>query len=145
MSRNANKQKCRHPGCRAWAKRDGGGLCASHAKQTRVGAPKGNQNAIKHGFYAAFAQVPAVNVVPTLEQEILLLASRRDAVDRWYMAMMEAGQEVDVLKYLELIGEIGSRISRMIKLMGPEGGGDTLEELFFEALDRLSESIEVKI
>ena len=154
MARNPDKKKCIHPGCRAWAKR-GENLCASHSKRASVGAPQGNQNAIKHGFYgvAPPPSLPAeregmteIRTVPTLDDEIALLASRRDAVDRWMMARLDAGEEVDVLKYLALIGQIGSRIARMLKTRDALGGsGDVIERLFSEVLDLLDGRIEVEV
>lgn len=84
--------------------------------------------------------------MPTLDDEIALLASRRDAVDQWMMARLEAGEPVEVLKYLALIGQIGSRIARMLKTRDTLGGsGDVIEGLFSEALDLLSECIEVEV
>lgn len=155
MALNPDKKKCAHPGCRAWAKR-GQDLCASHSRSIKVGAPEGNQNAIKHGFYSVAPSVPArgttqagnveIRTVPTLDDEIALLASRRDAVDQWMMARLEAGEPVEVLKYLALIGQIGSRIARMLKTRDTLGGsGDIIEGLFSEALDLLSERIEVEV
>lgn len=167
-----------HPGCRAWAKK-GQDLCASHSKRagasgdlrTSVGAPQGNQNAIKHGFYVDEGSVrrPAltsrkpplspphghnggegrmteIRTVPTLDDEIALLASRRDAVDRWMMARLDAGEEVDVLKYLALIGQIGSRIARMLKTRDALGSsGDVIEAMFSEVLDLLNDQVDVEV
>jgi len=154
MARNPDKKKCAYPGCRAWAKK-GENLCASHSRSAKVGAPRGNTNAVKHGFYGvALPPSPPVDqggrveirVVPTLDDEIALLASRRDAVDRWMMARMEAGEPVEVLKYLALIGQIGSRIARMLKTRDALGGsGDVIEGLFCEVLDLLDERIEVEV
>jgi len=144
MARNPDKKRCVYPGCKAWAKR-GGDLCASHSRQGQVGAPMANTNAVKHGFYGVGGKVE-VRDVPTLDDEIALLASRRDAVDRWMMARLDAGEEVDVLKYLALIGEIGSRIARMLKTRDALGGsGDVIEGLFSEVLDLLDGQVEVKI
>lgn len=84
--------------------------------------------------------------IPELDDEIALLASRRNIVDNWMINRLEAGDEVDVLKYLALIGQIGSRIARMLKTRDTLGGrGDVLERLFSEALDLLSEGIEVEV
>lgn len=84
--------------------------------------------------------------MPTLDDEIALLASRRDAVDRWMMARLDAGEEIDVLKYLALIGQIGSRIARMLKTRDALGGsGDVIEGMFSEVLDLLNERIEVEV
>ena len=156
MSRNPDKKKCAHPGCRAWAKR-GGNLCVSHSKTGKVGAPKGNRNAGERGFYGS----PPLNrprrargeggpvqirTVPTLDDEIALLASRRDAVDQWMLERLAVGEEVDVLRYLALIGQIGSRIARMLKTRDTLGTrGDLIEGLFAEALDLLNESVTVEV
>ena len=85
--------------------------------------------------------------VPTLDDEIALLAARRDAVDRFMLERLEAGEEVDVLRYLALIGQIGSRIARMLKAREVTGGGRgaVLEGLFEEALDLLNERVEVEV
>ena len=49
------ERRCQHPGCRAWAMR-GHSLCRSHRipelGPTGGGAPQGNRNAFKHGFYS---------------------------------------------------------------------------------------------
>lgn len=150
MALNPDKKKCAHPGCRAWAKR-GQDLCASHSRSKSVGAPEGNQNAIKHGFYSVAPSKSQggnveIRTVPTLDDEIALLASRRDAVDRWMMARLDAGEPVEVLKYLALIGQIGSRIARMLKTRDTLGGsGDIIEGLFSEVLDLLDDRIEVEV
>jgi len=144
MARNPDKKRCAHPGCRAWAKR-GQTLCASHSRSVKVGAPRGNTNAVKHGFYGVGGSVE-IRDVPTLDDEIALLASRRDAVDRWMMARLAADDEVDVLKYLALIGQIGSRIARMLKTRDALGGsGDVIEGLFSEVLDLLDDRIEAEV
>lgn len=50
--RCASKTESGEP-CRAWAIHGSDPpICATHAKLTGGGAPKGNQNALKHGFYA---------------------------------------------------------------------------------------------
>ena len=51
-------RRCSHPKpdgspCRAWAVRGSDPpLCASHGGRARGGAPAGNRNAAKHGFYS---------------------------------------------------------------------------------------------
>jgi len=146
-------------------------LCASHSRETRVGAPKGNKNAVKHGLYAVPPpqSPPAdrggrrstcgvqsgaadrgggmdIRRVPSLDDEIALLVSRRNIVDNWMINRLEAGDEVDVLKYLALIGQIGSRIARMLKTRDALGGsGDIIEGLFSEVLDLLNEQVDVEV
>lgn len=144
MSRNPDKKKCAHPGCRAWAKR-GETVCSSHCKPSRVGAPRGNVNAVRHGLYGA-GSPGDIGPVPTLNDEIRFLASRRDAVDQWIVERLAAGAEVDVLRYLALIGEIGSRIARMLKIRSVLGeSSDVLEQIFEEALDLLNERVAVEV
>ena len=157
MARNPNKKKCAVEGCRAWAMR-GRELCASHSRQVEVGAPAGNRNAVKHGFYDSRRLlsggegsrpgrvVAEVLRVPTLDDEIALLAARRDAVDRWMLGRMEAGEEVDVLRYLALLGQIGSRIARMMKVREALGeNGDVISELFDEVLDLVNGQVVVDV
>lgn len=58
IKRNDHKVHCASKtesgeACRAWAIHGSDPpVCATHAKLTGGGAPKGNQNALKHGFYA---------------------------------------------------------------------------------------------
>ena len=65
------KQRCTHEGCRAWARRAGAGgseagegaRCEAHSRRiprTGVGGRKGNQNARKHGLYASYVPVVAL-------------------------------------------------------------------------------------
>ncbi len=57
--KNKNKQQCqaqtkRGTRCRAWAIR-GTERCSAHSQRNKgAGAPKHNQNAVKHGFYGRF-------------------------------------------------------------------------------------------
>jgi len=84
--------------------------------------------------------------IPKLDDEIALLVSRRNIVDNWMINRLEAGDEVDVLKYLALIGQIGSRIARMLKTRDALGGsGDIIEGLFSEVLDLLNEQVDVEV
>jgi len=84
--------------------------------------------------------------VPSLDDEIALLAARRDAVDRWMVERLSEGEEVDVLRYLALIGQIGSRIAGMLKTRHALGrSGDVIEGLFAEALDLLNEQVDVEV
>lgn len=167
MTRNPNKRHCSVPGCRAWAKR-GTNLCASHSRSrvgeirkqeslpARPGVPGGGSSpGLEHpgqgepaaASGSAIAQAAASRRgIPSLDDEIALLAARRDAVDRWMMQRLAEGEEVDALRYLALIGQIGSRIARMLKTRQALGGsGDLIEGLFTEALDLLNERVDVEV
>jgi len=145
MARNAEKRKCAVEGCKAWAMR-GSDLCASHSRAVKVGAPDGNTNALKHGAYSKDLVKAEVLTVPSIDDEISLLVARRNAVDQWLMARMEAGEEVDVLRYLALLGQIGSRIARMLKARESLGEqGDLISQLFDHALDLLDKQVEIEL
>lgn len=112
----------------------------------QVGAKTKNQNARKHGFYSELNQEGRNGSKPTLENEISLLAGRRDAVDKWMMDRLAAGEPVEVLKYLGLLGEIGSRIARMLRMQEQgRGGGEAIADLFDEVLDVVNRQVEVEI
>ena len=54
-----DKRRCEFKGCKAWARR-GMVFCVAHpdGRPRRVGgAPKGNQNARKHGVYATYVPI----------------------------------------------------------------------------------------
>ena len=67
----SGKQRCSFEGCRAWARRRpgpegsqaeaaGGAWCSVHGgtmQRRRGGAPKGNQNARKHGVFGTYVPV----------------------------------------------------------------------------------------
>ena len=66
--------------------------------------------------------------------------------DRYLSERIRAAEEVDVLRYLALLGQIGSRIARMLKAREALGGdSDLLSELFDEALDLLNGQVEVDV
>ena len=166
MARNPNKKHCSVPGCRAWAKR-GTDLCASHSRSTSVatrklkprvgvpGVPEGNGKPAESHRRPGKSAPSGAGIreattrrrgIPSLDDEIALLAARRDAVDRWMMQRLAEGEEVDALRYLALIGQIGSRIARMLKTRQALGGsGDLIEGLFTEALDLLNERVDAEV
>ena len=62
------------------------------------------------------------------------------------MQRLAEGEEIDALRYLALIGQIGSRIARMLKTRQALGGsGDIIEGLFTEALDLLNERVDAEV
>ena len=167
MARNPNKKRCSVPGCRAWAKR-GTNLCASHSgsrsaeirkrkpRVARPAVPDQNGNppeSDSHPSESTTSRAPGIRQaaarrrgIPSLDDEIALLAARRDAVDRWMMQRLAEGEEIDALRYLALIGQIGSRIARMLKTRQALGGsGDIIEGLFTEALDLLNERVDAEV
>ena len=145
MPRNPNKKRCAREGCGAWAKR-GSDLCASHSPGVAVGAPRENRNAVKRDFHGSVALAGEPEVLPSLDSEIALLAQRRDALDAWVQQQVEAGRQIDLLKYMQVLAQIGGRIARMLRDRAVMGQGtDVVAELFDDALDRLSEEFEVDL
>jgi len=129
MPRNSAKQRCAYPGCRAWAMR-GSTLCAAHAGRTR--RPE------LLGGVAAAAQAASEEMrITTLEEEIALLASRRDMVDRLLKERV-SGEECDTaeaLRYLTVLAQVGKSLAGMLVQRAATSGADELER-FFEAVAR---------
>ena len=148
MPRNPNKRHCAKEGCRGWAMR-GSEFCAPHSGTVPIGPPKGSVNALKHGFYArpeTLGLGGEVRRMPSIDDEIALLAARRDMLDRWVLEKLSAGEDVDVMRYVALVAQTGSRIARMMKDRVAIGGqSDPLEELFDAALDEVSERLGVEL
>ena len=77
--RNPNEKRCAREGCRAWAMR-GSELCNVHSGRAGGGAPKGNRNRWKHGYYArpeALGFDENAGKGRTIHERIALLAARR--------------------------------------------------------------------
>ena len=109
------KQRCSYEGCRAWARRrtladgsspecEGSALCAAHSSRDgrkSAGAPKGNQNARKHGLYASYVPVvvleQALNLPPgDLRLEIAVVRGLLDDLLKTALPTPEMVAAVDV-------------------------------------------------
>lgn len=141
MTRNPNKRRCAVPGCRAWAMR-GSYLCAAHAGRTS-GSPIGRGGA--KGTSPSAKRKPHGD--RTIDQEIDLLIARRDQLDAWLQAQIESGAEIDLLPYVRLLGQLGSRIARMMKMRAEMAGGqgDDWDEALAEALDALGDEVGLEL
>ncbi len=124
MPRNPNKCRCAYPGCRAWAMR-GGTFCAAHAGHLRT------------------AHKPREKRVPTLEEEITLLAGYRDNVVEWLEARMKDPQcdPAHVLRFLAVLAQVGKSLATMLVQYEALGGAGELER-FFEAVARRVEELQ---
>ena len=79
-----------------------------------------------------------IALLTSIEDEINLLAKRRDIVDRWVLDRLAEGEGVDLLKYLSYMASTGARIARMLKDYTVLSDSTLpLEDLFNDALDRL--------
>ena len=104
MPRNCKKQPCAYPGCRAWAMR-GATLCAAHAGRVRPPGLPGQAPVSPEEMHTT-----------TLEEEIALLATRRDMVDRLLQERV-SGDECDTaeaLRYLTVLAQVGKSLAGML-------------------------------
>ena len=134
---------------------NGSRTCARRTLQSvAAGAPRENRNAVKRDFHGAVALAGepehldglSGDVLPSLDSEIALLAQRRETLDVWVQQQVEAGRQIDLLKYMQVLAQIGGRIARMLRDREVIGQGtDVVAELFDDALDRLSEEFEVDL
>ncbi|HOR00158.1 MAG TPA: hypothetical protein PLJ35_15195 [Anaerolineae bacterium] len=135
MPRNQNKAHCAYPGCRSWAIR-GGTLCAVHAWRARgPAAPPAQLSA---------EPLPTEQALrtPTLEEEIALLAARRDLVDehiRRQMSTNEDFETADALRYLAVLAQVGRSLAGMLAQRAAGSGAGELERFFAAVAQRMRE------
>jgi hypothetical protein len=136
MPRNPNKRSCAYPACRAWAMR-GGTLCAAHAGRVRVAKRPPQEIA------AAPAPRPQEMRVPTLDEEIALLASRRDWVDEMLQERIKGPEcePKEALRYLAVLTQVGKSLATMLVQRAATSGAGELER-FFEAVARRVEELQ---
>ena len=133
MESKQRKQQCSYEGCRAWARwrplpdgsrpeSEGGALCVAHSGGTRrksTGAPKGNQNARKHGLYASY--VPMV----VLEEALDLPAGDlrlEIAVVRGILADL-VKSDLPMAELVHAVDEATSALSRLLRTNKHLGDG----------------------
>ena len=117
-------------------------LCATHSGST-PSAPKGYLRGLKHGFYArpeAVGYREEAGTRGSIDGKIALLAARRDALERWLTEKVAAGEDVDVLKYTEMILRAtwkGIRMTRLREAIAADS--NRIAELFERLADEESE------
>ena len=119
--------------CRAYAVRDTDPpLCAIHAGRAVGGAPKGNRNAVTHGFYAS---TDISDVILDLAAKQAQLSTLIDAC----FAQLDPRTIPDLARLLALHGQNASRIGRLLRdrqALAPETT-DELTDAINAALDEL--------
>jgi hypothetical protein len=133
--------------CRAWAVRGTDPpRCAAHGgTAARIGAPPGNQNALKHGYYARTAPGGPLRFLPpeewTIETIILDLCIKQARLSRYieeHSADMSPGE---LASFLRIHGMNASRLGRLLRdkhaLLGD--ADDAMNEIIREALKELNE------
>lgn len=128
--------------CRAWAVHGTDPpRCAPHGGgKSPVGAPKGNQNALTHGFYA---QIDVPEGGFTIDMLIAELSDKQAILSR-YIDRLFADDDVDLKELMCLLrvhGMNASRLGRLYKYRVALQGSaeDHYEEALNRALDTLSE------
>jgi len=115
----------------------GATLCAAHAG--RVRRPR------LPCEVTAAEPAPEAMRMPTLEEEISLLAARRDMVDELLKERV-SGEEcntAEALRYLTVLAQVGKSLAGMLVQRAATSGADELER-FFEAVARRVHELQPK-
>lgn len=134
MPRNPDKRLCAHAGCRAWAMR-GGVLCSIHAgRAQQVPRPPAE-------ILMAPSPGPEDRRIPTLDEEIALLAARRDHVDRILRQRLdpETCDVAEALRYLTVLAQVGKSLALMLVQRQAAGGAMEIERFFEAVAERVKE------
>lgn len=151
---NPDKEKCSHTTlagkpCNAWAIRGSDPpTCAIHAKLTGGGAPKGNQNARKHGFYSnqftaeEAAKLLEVQEQEGLEDEIVLTRIQLYRIANYTKHMLEEAESNnrlpslrDLSTAIRLHNDTLKALATATRMSGP---GRSFGDIIDEVLEELS-------
>ena len=138
--------------CQAWAVRGTDPpRCSAHGGGQRpLGAPKGNQNAQKHGLYARKRKVLAKGPLPKkplpgsrsrgLEQVIVDLEDRLSQLTHYIDVNLEHLGADPYARLVNLQGQLASRLGRLYRVQHEvSGGDDELTRAVHQALDELGD------
>lgn len=137
--------------CKAWAVR-GERYCSAHlGRNVGAGAPAGNTNATKHGFYAsAFTVQELVDVMElggeiNLDDEIAMIrvASRR--VMRWLSDEIEEEGPPSAVTLHRLLTALNSSARTVARLVREKAHNTGQGELFDDVLDELAEELGIEL
>jgi len=127
--------------CKAWAvKGSHPPRCAAHGGASRpVGAPRGNQNALKHGAYSTRPVAPPRPGGATIEEIIQDLAERHAKLSAYIESRMEELQLAELVSLLRLHGQNASRLGRLLRDQRALSGeaADGIAGAIAQALDEL--------
>jgi len=125
--------------CRAWAVRGSDPpRCAAHGGGARlVGAPSGNQNALKHGFYAQEPQAV------TIDDAIGGLVDKLNRIDALIASGNLSSQEL--IRLFSLYTQASSRLGRLLRARRTISGdaADGLSNAVARALEEVAEILGV--
>lgn len=133
--------------CRAWAIRGSDPpLCASHARLALGGAPAGNLNAARHGFYSPvlkpdeLADLVACADDMTLDDEIALARVIARRLAGMLIAPPDAAETADTARLASLALQATRTIARLLRDRRALSGdaADGIAGAISQALDELS-------
>ncbi len=141
--------------CKAWAVKDTNPpRCAAHGgTKARPGAPKGNANAVTHGFYRAI-DATTVGLEETadesssLDKVIHQLQTRLDDLDR-YIDTCSSDDPDAIIKLIALHSQAGTRLARLLErrqaIDDKSDEGDALMRAINAALDKANEFLDIDV
>jgi hypothetical protein len=127
--------------CQAWAVPDTDPpLCAAHGgAQSPPGAPTGNRNAEKHGFYTR------PSPLTTIDDAIQHLAASLARLDKYINAHIHDLDTADIARLTSVYGMNLSRFVRMLKDKAATDPSDDLHAAINEALSLAQEQLGVEL
>jgi hypothetical protein len=131
--------------CKAW-KIKGSDFCAAHGGTgKRPGAPRGNSNRRKTGFYAKPAKP-----LNTIEEVVADLMQRQSLLSAYIEAQVSAEDAPNVKEMSKLLGVLGQNASRIGRLLRDQralsgASADGLLAAVGAVLDELSTELGVKL
>lgn len=125
--------------CRRWATPGSDPpRCAAHptvGEPAPAGAPRGNQNAVKHGYYRSPAEPPR-----TVEDIFTGLADRQAQLEQYLNVNLHDLEGEDVIRLIALYAQNASRLSRILRDKRQMGGStDELEQAISRVLGDLAD------
>jgi len=132
--------------CRAWAIR-GGELCSAHARaNVGAGAPKGNGNAVKHGFYRSVLTADEVaDLVTHAENDTIddEIALTRVLLRRLMKRLQEPDVDLGELRAVSPLIFTGARtVASLMRQKKPSGG---IQDTINDILDELSSQYPIQL
>jgi hypothetical protein len=148
MSSNNSARKCSAVNqngqpCQAWAMRDSNPpLCSVHSGRNQgAGAPAGNRNALKHGYYTRHFTDLEIGDIEAMSDRSLKgeLVGARVILGRLmaYFFEINSQEDVNIDEVVSLGGLINSSLRTVVYIV--KGMADETDDIWDEVLDSLSE------
>lgn len=162
MSTKCTETTRKGTACKAWAvPGTNPPRCASHGgAKARPGAPKGNTNAVTHGFYRAVdaTTVGLENAVGAtlrgrpvhepspLDKVIHQLQTKLDRLSRYIDTLDSDTDPATLIKLLNLHSQAGARLARFLeRQQATSDEGDALMKAINIALDQVGDLLGIEI